>query len=115
MKTLKLPPCGHRNLICDQDHCRMQYAIKEPKGKLPPLDKTFKHRDKVVKRIREIELNKLDAEIHDMGDGTRWWICEIDYKGEYSKQKQRQARYERIAWRVLWTLSGGVLLASLVI
>jgi len=119
-KYTKKPLCGHTEGFCTGDTCRMNYAIKAPKGKLPPLDKTFKHRDKVVKIMRAKELQKLDSELYKVVDnGTlnatynEMLPGTFSYIGEYSKQKVRQAKYERMAWRVLWILCGLVLLIGI--
>ena len=60
-KYHKLPPCGHRNDICDMENCRLQYAIKNPNTKAR-IDENFTHRNKVIKRRREVDMMKLDEE-----------------------------------------------------
>ena len=99
-KYHKTPPCGHTDGYCDMEHCRMQYAIKEPKGKLPPLDKTFKHRDKVVKTIRRKQLQKLDSEIDDGLCACNTCEC-YPVQGEYGKRKIEIKRYKRMFWMVV--------------
>ena len=107
-KYHRLPPCGHRNQICDMEHCRLQYAIKIPKD-TSKIDEYLHHREKVIKRRREVDLQRLDSEIKD-----ELIPMTYDYIGEYRKRKELKAKYRRMAWIALFIFLGLVLLASLI-
>ena len=76
----------------------------------PVIDEYLHHRTKAIKRRREIELQKLDAE-NDRGGlipiepGIYERAFNVRMEGEYSKQKARQARYEKWCWRALILLA----------
>ncbi len=107
------PLCGHENGICSYIICRIQYAIKPPKKVL--MDKYFKHREKVVKRIREIELARLDAEQEFIQQGQTDKDFHVVYKGEFAKRKAQIKKYKRMLWRVLFILIGIVVAYPLII
>ena len=89
-KYVRKPLCQNVNGICTFTKCRCDMAIKVPKGKLPPLDKTFKHRDKVVKIMRTKELQKLDSEMEIMVSPR------IDYCGACKKEHGYDCPKDRI-------------------
>ena len=60
-KYVRRPLCANIGKICTREKCRCDMAIKVPKTKAK-MDENFLHREKVIKRRREIELNKLDVE-----------------------------------------------------
>lgn len=111
-KYHKTPPCGHTDGYCDMEQCRQKYAIKTPKI-VKKIDEYLHHREKVIKRRREILLNKLDAENNeDYGLRSDWSSYPI--KGEYAKHKAQIKKYKRMFWRCLFIFMGIVLLASLI-
>lgn len=87
----------------------------------PVIDEYLHHRNKAIKRRREIELQRLDNEWGIIDEGT----IHTTYNemipgtfgciGNYRKQKERQAKYEKWVWRALWVLCGILLLTSLFI
>lgn len=105
-KYKKLPPCGHRNEICDMEHCRLAYAFKVPKY-FPKIDEYLHHRERVIKRRREIELQKLDTENCDecQFEEDHSQSCskykEYDFIGEYGKRKAQIKKYKM---NFYWTL-----------
>lgn len=78
----------------------------------PVIDEYLNHRNKAIKRRREIELTKLDNE--NIWDDDNGQTCDIPI-GYYRLQKEKQAKYEKWAWRALWTLVGLVLLVGVFI
>lgn len=110
-KYHRKPMCENLTGICTFEKCRCFYPLMEPETKAK-IDEYLHHRQKVIQRRREIELQKLDKEnLWDDEDGQ---TCDMPI-GNYRLQKERQAKYEKWAWRALWVLCGLVLLAGLFI
>ncbi len=61
-KYVRKPLCANLNKICTREKCRCDMAIKAPKTN-QKIDDNFLHRQKVIKRRLEIDLQKLDREI----------------------------------------------------
>ncbi len=78
----------------------------------PVIDEYLHHRQKAIKRRREIELQKLDNEWESRLT-LPIEIPSINNKGYYRREKERQTKYEKWAWRALWVLCGLVLLVGI--
>lgn len=88
--------------------------MKTIKKYKPKIDENLHHREKVIKRRREIELQKLDSEQAFID----YWNSDAPYKlklqGEFAKRKALKAKYKKYLWRVLFFFLALVLLASLI-
>lgn len=116
-KYHKTPLCGHTDSYCDMEHCRQKYAIKEPKTKAK-IDENLHHREKVIKRRREIELQKLDADnitfdIDEAKNSLKPY--RFSYIGEFAKRKQQIKRYKKMFWKCLLILIALPILYVLII
>lgn len=89
-RYIRHPLCANLSGICEFNKCRCDYSIKTPKGKLPPLDKHLHHRQKVIKHIRKIDLQKLDNEI----EPDRVWVGGLNHriKGYVPSKKKYYGR-----------------------
>lgn len=79
-KYVRKPKCQNIADICTFRNCRCDYAFKIPKTK-QKIDKNFLHRQKVIKRRREIDLNRLDAEQEFIEQGLKDKDFTPRYKG----------------------------------
>lgn len=113
-KYHKTPTCGHTEGYCDMEHCREKYAIKlnPKKHSQQKIDEYLHHREKVIKRRREIELAKLDVINIDVdgyvGLGGKD-ACNpsqrLYIQGEYGKHKQELKKYKRMLVKGILTLN----------
>jgi hypothetical protein len=106
-KYHRTPKCANLAGVCTFEKCRCNYPLMEPETKAK-IDEYLHHRQRVIKRRRDIELNKLDNE---MDHYCPIWPPESEYKKQYLRRK----KYELMAWRVLWILCGLVLLIGVLI
>ena len=117
-KYKRHPKCANLDGLCDWNFCRCDYRIKQPKTNAK-IDEYLHHREKVIKRRREIVLQQMEA-----GEGYWGDACNptqrLDvvngglYKGEFAKRKELKAKYKRMWWISLFIFLGLVLLASLI-
>jgi len=61
-KYIRKPLCANLGGICEFSHCRCNYPLIQPETRAR-IDEYLHHRQRVIKRKREVELQKLDNEI----------------------------------------------------
>lgn len=87
-KYVRKPLCANLSGICEFNHCRCNYPLIQPETRAR-IDEYLHHRQRAIKRRKEVEMAKLDNENwNDMGDGTRWAIQNTPrYKGYIPPRK----------------------------
>lgn len=110
-KYKRTPKCANLAGVCTWEKCRCNYPLMEPETKAK-IDEYLHHRQKVIKRKREVELQKLDNEIEDIIAKD---YVNYNFVGAYRKQKIKQEKYEKLCWKVLWGLCALLLIISLII
>lgn len=110
-KYTRKPKCLNLAGLCTWEKCRCNYPLMQPETKAK-IDEYLHHRQKVIKRKRDIELLKLDFEnaIDEHNEKEANKII-----GEFRRRRERQARYEKWCWRALWALCATLLILSLFI
>lgn len=82
-KYVRKPLCNNLNGVCTRDTCRCNYSMKD-KLINKKIDEYLHHREKVIKRRREIDLMKLDNELVE-----KVWTPESKIKGLKPEKKPK--------------------------
>jgi hypothetical protein len=114
-KYHRKPMCENLGGICTFEKCRCFYPLMEPETKRQ-IDENLHHREKVIKRRREIELNKLDYLIVTvdgyvgLGGKDACNPSQKLYVGEFAKRRAQIKKFKRMFWKCLLGFIGLVVL-----
>jgi hypothetical protein len=99
-KYKRKPLCADINGICSIDKCRCDMGIKILKTKgQAKLDEHLLHREKVIQKIRQKQLQELDNDYLNLKDPVQATnLGHFEIQGEYGKRKEQVKKYKRMMY-----------------